>query len=162
MWVNETRGGLWGLGLSSCFQEVNYQDTHFQFKGCQVLFHPWLTVFTHSALTLFIVNTCYLISSPWLVLPFLSVPIWAHWTWHTCVGERMRASENDWLPPLLSHSCCILFPLLFAADVRTTFSPITSKGTSCFWTIRWGNAWLHGPVSRHELNSQCNALLWMY
>ena len=58
------------------------------------------------------------------------------------------------MPSRCLHLCCLYFSLrlvltlfsrssLPAADVRTTFSRITSKGTSCIWTTRWGNcmAW---------------------
>lgn len=65
-----------------------------------------------------------------------------------CVNVNMNVSEGQPCRErtcsfsAVSHSCCLFYPLLFAADVRTTFSLITSKGISCIWTIRWGHAWM--------------------
>lgn len=102
---------------------------------------------------------------PWLVL-LSSGPVSFGYNRHDMLvcfvskRERDHRRKNVTSLSLFSLCCCFFYPLLFAADVRTTFSPITSKGTSCIWTIRWGNAWMHGPVSSsHELSS-CNALLY--
>lgn len=56
--------------------------------------------------------------------------------------------------------CRLFYPPLSAADVRTTYCPITSKGTSCIWTIRWGNAWTHGPLSSCLKSHDAFLLLW--
>lgn len=104
------------------------------------------------------------LSSPWLILTsFLSVFLGVY---STCVyvfvwvreSTREYQRKNTTSFSFVSLLCCLFYPLLFAADVRTTFSPITSKGTSCIWTIRWGNEWMHGPLSCHTLIS-LNALL---
>lgn len=88
-------------------------------------------------------------SSPWLVLPsFVSGFLLVHsvhavtfvWVRDRQRDDRRLTTESSSCVSLL---CRLFCPLLPAADVRTTFSPITSKGTSCIWTIRWGNAWMH-------------------
>lgn len=68
-----------------------------------------------------------------------------------CDREGAASKRKNWSFSALSCSCCLFYPLLFAADVRTTFSLITFKGISCIWTIRWGHAWMDSPRVSREL-----------
>lgn len=154
------------LSVNNVVQELfKFQLTAFLCFACMAIWSLWSPFMSHSTLILlpYVAHPLFFIT---LTGPaFLSVRFSLgiqYMLLRLCEWEKDREIIRERTQrsfSFVSLSCCLFCPLLCAADVRTTFSPITSKGTSCIWTIRWGNAWMHGPLSSCRKLNSLNALL---